>query len=174
VAIDPNPIKTQWDPRAWPSSGPAGPQAGEVLGMPVKPVTGVMRNFYFTSEVHHVFRYAGGETITFQGNDDAWIFVNGHLILDLGGTHEIMRGNVVLSAISSAIWNLGVLDQVKNQVSQLPGTTSAGTVSGLGLEIGKLYDLAIFHANRQPRVSDYQLSLSGFSHTRSVCEPLSP
>jgi len=172
VANTGNPIKQQWDPRGWQSGGASGPQTGETLGVTVKPVTGVMRNFYFTSEVHYPFRYVGGERITFQGDDDAWIFVNGHLVLDLGGTHERMKGVVALSATSTATWNISIQNASTGAETQIPGALGSGTVSGLELEVGKVYDIAVFHADRQPRESNYVLSLAGFTRSRSVCEPL--
>jgi hypothetical protein len=42
VANDGYPVFQQWDARGWTSGGTA-PQTGEKLGVPVKPVTGMMR-----------------------------------------------------------------------------------------------------------------------------------
>jgi hypothetical protein len=41
----------------------------------------------------------------------------------------------------------------------------------LGLETGKVYELAIFHFERHPPESNFQLTLQGFSVKRSVCQP---
>ncbi|MGC4092946.1 MAG: hypothetical protein QM756_34685 [Polyangiaceae bacterium] len=91
VAADGNPLTYQWDARGWNSGQASGPLSGETLGVVVKPVTGAMRNFYFTSELRYVFRYFGGESLTFAGSDDTWIFINGHLVVNLGAPHERMR-----------------------------------------------------------------------------------
>jgi hypothetical protein len=40
-----------------------------------------------------------------------------------------------------------------------------------GLEPGRIYEIAVFHADRHPRESNYQLTLSGFATTKSVCVP---
>jgi fibro-slime domain-containing protein len=132
----------------------------------VAPVTGVLRNFYFTSEVRYLFRYVGGETLAFYGDDDVWVFINGNLVLDLGAPHERLQGTVTLTS-TGADWVI----QSQNIVSGVWANIATGSVTGLGLELDNTYEIAVFHADRHPRESNYQLTLSGFSTTRSVCEP---
>jgi fibro-slime domain-containing protein len=50
---------------------------------------------------------------------------------------------------------------------QLQGTAAIGD----GLETGKIYEIAVFHADRHPRDANYQLTLSSFSTSLSNCKP---
>jgi fibro-slime domain-containing protein len=57
------------------------------------------RNFHFTTEIHTAFVYEGGETFTFRGDDDLWLFIDGNLAIDLGGVHGAMERTVDLDSL---------------------------------------------------------------------------
>jgi fibro-slime domain-containing protein len=83
----------------------------------------------FTTEIHVSFPYKGGEVFTFLGDDDLFLYVNGRLAIDLGGVHDALPGTVDMDA-------------------------RAGE---LGLEIGKTYQMDIFHAERHCCQSTFHL-----------------
>ena len=55
-------------------------------------------NHDFTAEMHFTFPYRGGESFIFRGDDDVFVFINGHLAIDLGGIHTAQTGSVDLDA----------------------------------------------------------------------------
>lgn len=60
---------------------------------------GQSHNYHFTMELHTTFTYAAGQTFSFTGDDDVWVFINDKLVVDLGGIHAAQSGGVNLDTL---------------------------------------------------------------------------
>jgi fibro-slime domain-containing protein len=83
------------------------PLEGRLFGTSaVKTVNGVTRtrNFHFTMELATEFTYKAGsnQIFAFRGDDDVWVFINGALVIDLGGMHSPVAQSVPLDRLGLA------------------------------------------------------------------------
>lgn len=86
-------------------------------------------NFHFTYELRTTFLYKGGEVFKFTGDDDLFTFINGKLVIDLGGVHGAQDATVDLDARATE----------------------------LGIEKGKVYSLDFFFAERHTSESNFRI-----------------
>lgn len=96
---------------------------------------GKEHNFSFTFELHTTFGYHGGETFTFIGDDDVFVFVAKKLVVDLGGVH---------GAETKAI----TLDTLR---------TDDGSGTPVPLTKGTTYPLDIFYNERHTVASHFRM-----------------
>ena len=102
----------------------------------------------FSSEFETYFKYNGGETLTFNGDDDVWVFFNGRLGVEVAGIHGAWEKSITFDEETAA-----------RDFNMFPGG---------------IYSLKMFHAERCTGESSFRLTLTGFvnmgkSECSSIC-----
>jgi fibro-slime domain-containing protein len=161
--------------------GPIGGGAFQFSDLSFFPLDGVagtwgntpnqVHNYGFTSVVRTWFEYKGTASLTFFGDDDVWVYINKKLAVDLGGTHQQATGSVTLDPTSGHAF---VCDFVAPGNAFPSPACSPALANGhdvdLGLTMGSAYEIVVFQAERFMTESNYQLTLSGFTSTKSSCK----
>lgn len=107
-----------------------------------------LRNYAFTMMGYAKFKYSvanqttGGEVFEFVGDDDMWIFVDGVLVVDLGGTHLAAPGSVNIKTLADN--NHGCHDG-----EPLAKYTNCDGNNGVAWGEGSWHHLHFFYADRQ-------------------------
>ncbi len=60
---------------------------------------GKVHNYSFAMKISAQFQYVKGQYFEFRGDDDVWVFINNHLVVDIGGCHGPAEGFVDLDTI---------------------------------------------------------------------------
>jgi fibro-slime domain-containing protein len=60
---------------------------------------GLAHNYHFTLELATTFTYQTGQTFSFTGDDDVWVFINNQRVVDLGGIHGALTASVALDTL---------------------------------------------------------------------------
>lgn len=165
-------VPSQFGWNAWPWEHEVAAKLGVTtpIETATAPFPSKTHNFNFTTEITHwfVYRASGSTEFDFTSEDDLWVFLNGHLALDLGGWHVPLTGTLTLEG--------GAVDSSAQLTVSDDGTTkssadASAAVADFGLIDGHVYPLEIFHASREVEGSAFRFAFSGLAVRRSLCVP---
>jgi fibro-slime domain-containing protein len=78
------------------------PINGELYGNSDQGVGFAQTNYHFTTEIdtEFMFERGKGQIFTFTGDDDVWVFIDGKLVVDLGGLHAELVQSIELDRLA--------------------------------------------------------------------------
>lgn len=140
-------------------------------------------NYHFTAHLSFATKIAadGTELFEFSGDDDVWVFLNGKLVLDIGGLHEKLDGSFKIntdgtistyvqhvndtSARASLPYPSNDYNNYVNPLNELVRATYQDKYETIdvGLKPGDIVNLDFFYAERSTTESNTKITISNMN-----------
>lgn len=107
---------------------------------------------------------------SFSGDDDVWVFVDGKLVLDLGGVHQQLMGSIDFAKSTYSVWDY---NNISNQQEVVPSDWDNPHQSQTGLNYYVNNKSFTFQPNSTHTLTVYYLERgAGMSNFRMKCNLL--
>lgn len=140
-------------------------------------------NFLFTGHLRIAMKISasGKERFEFSGDDDVWVFLNGRLVLDIGGLHEALTGWFTINQDGTVTTYVEGVNNVSARSSLPVPTSSHGDYNNyvapfndlirknffnktetinIGLSADDIVNLDFFYAERSTTESNTKITIS--------------
>ena len=145
--------------QAWKDNGGPKVTGAAVVAAKAQPVVGIrhLRNHSFTMMGYARFKYnkGAGEVFEVAGDDDIWIYVDGVLAVDLGGTHLPALGKVDMDFLASHAHGCHSGEPLSTYTGENENCDLER--SSLSWKHGSWHHLHFFYAERQSDASNLRI-----------------
>lgn len=125
------------------------------------------KNYYYGMKLELPFVMPKGGKVTtfsgteedmvfsFSGDDDMWVFVDGNLVLDLGGVHDTVSGTINF-ATGQVVTNGNHYDDVTGKYRQITSSVIVSSEIIKSLNVGR-HTLQVYYLERGGNLSDCKI-----------------
>lgn len=107
------------------------------------------RDYHYSLSGNGYFSYEPELYFTFEGDDDVYLYINGQLVIDIGGTHGASSCNMYLDDYVDWAWRVrNGEEEYKGEPYSSLSAKDRARVDALALEEGGVYSFDFFYMER--------------------------
>ena len=121
---------------------------------------------------------SNGEPVTFNftGDDDVWVFIDGYLVLDMGGAHKEATGSIDFKNLTATVQKAVSVDSSITQSASNYSATGVERMSGTGSQITTDFptELQNFDYDEVHTLTMFYMERGGINSNMSIDFTISP